>query len=225
MSTSPVPALSTTSYSILGLLAIKPWTTHELVQQVDRSTRRIWPRAQSKLYEEPKKLVAHGLASATTERAGRRQRTVYTITAAGRAALAEWLGTPSAGPALESEHLLKVFFADAGTTADLRATLRSAHQWAVARSAESAAVGEQYLSGEGPFPERVAVQQLTVRFLHDFYALVASWASWADEVTTDWPDRPADAVVDVAQVRDAVRRAAELAASSFDARGGGDTAG
>ena len=46
--------MTTTSYAILGLLAVKPWTTHELVQQVDRSLRRIWPRAQSKLYEEPK---------------------------------------------------------------------------------------------------------------------------------------------------------------------------
>ena len=43
--------LTTTSYAILGLLAIKPWTTYELAQQMDRSLRRIWPRAKSKLYE------------------------------------------------------------------------------------------------------------------------------------------------------------------------------
>ena len=49
----------------LVLLALKPWTTHGLVPQVDRSLRRIWPRARSKLYEEPKKLVDHGLATAT----------------------------------------------------------------------------------------------------------------------------------------------------------------
>ena len=42
---SSVPAMTTTSYAILGLLAVKPWTTHELVQQVDRSLRRLWPRA------------------------------------------------------------------------------------------------------------------------------------------------------------------------------------
>jgi len=80
------PPLTTTSYAILGLLAVKPWTTHELVQQVDRSLRRIWPRAQSKLYEEPKKLVAHGLARATDDPVGRRRRTRYTITAKGRPA-------------------------------------------------------------------------------------------------------------------------------------------
>src|SRR5207247_7591166 len=82
------PALTTTSYAILGLLAVKPWTTHELVQQVDRSLRRMWPRAQSKLYEEPKKLVAHGFARAADDSVGRRRRTRYTITAKGRRALA-----------------------------------------------------------------------------------------------------------------------------------------
>ena len=72
---STVPAMTSTSYAILGLLAVKAWTTHELVQQVDRSMRRIWPRAQSKLYEEPKKLVAHGYARATDDSVGRRRRT------------------------------------------------------------------------------------------------------------------------------------------------------
>ncbi len=50
--------MTTTSYAILGLLAIRPWTTYELTQQMQRSLSRFWPRAESKLYEEPKKLVA-----------------------------------------------------------------------------------------------------------------------------------------------------------------------
>src|SRR5680860_420577 len=77
-------SMTTTSYAILGLLAIKPWTTYDLIQQVDRSLRRIWPRAQSKLYEEPKKLVALGFARASEEQVGKRRRTRYTITARGR---------------------------------------------------------------------------------------------------------------------------------------------
>ena len=95
---SRAPSMTTTSYAILGLLAVKPWTTHELVQQVDRSLRRLWPRAQSKLYEEPKKLVAHGYAKATDDSVGRRRRTRYTITAKGRRALAAWLQEPGDGP-------------------------------------------------------------------------------------------------------------------------------
>src|SRR5215472_10336383 len=97
------PPLTTTSYAVLGLLAIKPWSSYELTQQMDRSLGRVWPRAVSKLYEEPKKLAAHGLAHSTAERNGRRTRTVYAITADGRAALADWLADPGEGPALESE--------------------------------------------------------------------------------------------------------------------------
>src|ERR671938_339368 len=58
---SSARGLTTTSYAILGLLAIQPWSTYELAQQMDRSLGRMWPRAQSKIYEEPKKLVAHAL--------------------------------------------------------------------------------------------------------------------------------------------------------------------
>ena len=85
------PELTTTSFAILGLLAIRPWSTYELARQMQRDLRFAWPRAESNLYAEPKKLIAHGLASAASEPRGQRRRTVYTITPAGRRALAGWL--------------------------------------------------------------------------------------------------------------------------------------
>ena len=206
MSTSP---LTTTSYALLGLLAVKPWSSYELTQQMDRSLRRIWPRAVSKLYEEPKKLAAHGLARSSTERNGRRTRTVYTITAEGRRALREWLAEPGEGPALEFEQLLKVFFADHGTTADALATLAAAQYWAQARGQESLAIGEQYAQGGGPFPERAAVLQLTSRFLTDFYLLVGDWADWATGIVASWPDDPRQANPDPAVIAETLRRAAD----------------
>src|SRR5438093_8363466 len=123
------PTLTPTSYAILGLLAVKPWTTYELAQQMDRALGRFWPRAESKLYEEPKKLVAHGLARASSEMVGKRGRTVYSITAKGRRALAKWVPTPGEGPTLEFEQLIKVFFAEHGTKADLLATLAGVREW------------------------------------------------------------------------------------------------
>jgi DNA-binding PadR family transcriptional regulator len=200
-------ALTTTSYAVLGLLSIKPWSSYELTQQMDRSLGRMWPRATSKLYEEPKKLVDRGLARANAGRTGRRTRTVYTITAKGRRALAAWLQEPGSGPVLEYEQLLKVFFADSGTTADLRATLFAAQEWARARSAESLEVGTAYLAGEGAFPDRLPELQLTSRFLTDFYLLVADWARWAASLVETWPDDPRDASVDPAVLAETVVRA------------------
>ena len=86
--TRKLPELTPTSYAILGLLAVRPWTTYELAKQIERGMQNFWPRASSTLYEDPKKLVAHGLATAKKERTGKRPRTVYTITARGRRALA-----------------------------------------------------------------------------------------------------------------------------------------
>ena len=88
--------LTTTSYAVLSLLALRPWTTYELAKQMKRSLGWIWPRAESRLYEEPKKLVAAGLATSRSEPTGRRRSTVYSITPEGRQALAGWLAEPGA---------------------------------------------------------------------------------------------------------------------------------
>jgi PadR family transcriptional regulator, regulatory protein AphA len=206
-------SLTTTSYAILGLLAARPWSTYELTQQMERSLGHMWPRAASKLYEEPKKLVDHGLARATQEQVGRRPRTVYSITAKGRRALARWLREPGDGPVLEWEQLVKVFFSDNGAKADTLATLQAARQWAQARSALTAAVGHQYVDEGGPFPERSAQLNVSVRFLIDFYALVADWARWASAVVETWPDDPSLAAADEDLVRENVARA-DAAASA-----------
>lgn len=202
--------MTTTSYSVLGLLAIKPWTTYELIQQVDRSLRRIWPRTQSKLYEEPKKLVALGFARASEERVGRRRRTRYTITARGRRALAAWVAEPGAGPVLEFEQLLKIHFADGGTKQDVLVNLAATLEWVREQNAENVATARAYLEGEGAFPQRAAINQLGGRFLTDFYAMVARWAEWATSVVEDWPDDPRQAGLDVDAQAEAVRVAESL---------------
>ena len=155
---------------------------------MDRALGRFWPRAESKLYEEPKKLVAHGLARASSEMVGKRRRTVYTITAKGRRALAEWVPTPGAGPVLEFEQLIKVFFAEHGTKADLLATLAGVRDWSDERLGANAAVPQAYLDGNGPFPERLPWLLLVGQFLVDFHLMVERWADWAAEIVETWPD-------------------------------------
>lgn len=199
--------LTTTSYALLGLLAVRSWSTYELTRQMDRSLGRIWPRAQSKLYEEPKKLVEQGLARAREERVGDRPRTVYSITPRGRRALADWLTEPAAGPPLESEHLLKIFFAEHGTRQDALATLASARAWAAERNEGNLEAGTAYLEGRGPFPERAAQTMLVGRFLTEFYRLVAEWADWASDIVEQWPEDPAEAEPDRSVFEESVARA------------------
>ncbi len=207
---SSPPALTTTSYSILGLLAVKPWTTHELVQQVDRSLRRIWPRAQSKLYEEPKKLVAHGYADASDDSVGRRRRTKYTITTKGRRALAAWLREPGTGPSLEFEQLVKISFTDSGSKADILTNLAAARAWVLEQNQENLATARAYLDGSGAFPERAALNQLAGRFLTDFYVMVDQWVDWASELVEAWPDDVRSAPFDVSVAEEGVRLAEQV---------------
>jgi DNA-binding PadR family transcriptional regulator len=203
--------MTTTSYAILGLLAVKPWTTHELVQQVDRSLRRVWPRAQSKLYEEPKKLVAHGFARPTDDPVGRRRRTRYTITAKGRRALASWLQEPGNGPILEFEQLLKISFADSGSKADIVTNLEATRDWVLRQNEENLATARAYLEGRGAFPERAALNQLGGRFLTDFYVMVAQWVDWASQLVDHWPDDVRQAPFNVAAAEESVRLAESVA--------------
>jgi PadR family transcriptional regulator, regulatory protein AphA len=209
---SSAPAMTATSYAILGLLTVRSWTTHELVQQVDRSLRRIWPRAQSKLYEEPKKLVAHGFARATDDSVGRRRRTRYTITPKGRRALSAWLRQPGDGPLLEFEQLLKISFADSGSAADITANLAATRAWVLEQNRESLDTARAYLDGTGAFPERAALNQLGGRFLTDFYAMVANWVDWAQGLVEHWPDEVRGAPFDVEAAAETVRRAETVSA-------------
>lgn len=192
----PPSTMTTTSYAILGLLAIKAWTTYELAQQVRVRMRRFWPRAASKWYEEPKKLPAQGLAVSEADRVGKRRRTTYSLTPAGREQLARWLAEPGGSPVVEFEALLKVFFAEYGTRADLLATLTAVQEGAAEQLAEDADTARRYLGRAGQFPERTARLVLVGRFLSDFAEMTGRWAQWAAGETRQWPDDVREATPD-----------------------------
>jgi DNA-binding PadR family transcriptional regulator len=176
---------SGTSYAVLGLLNLRSWTTYELAQQVRRSLSWFWPRAERKLYQEPKLLVELGLATARTEHTGRRPRTVYTITPEGRAALGEWLDRPPAPRSAESEAMVKVFFADAGDLDQLRATLSHQGEEAVERIESLTAMAEASLE-ESAFPQRLHLSALSLRLQLEQELAVLRWTRWAREQVSQW---------------------------------------
>jgi DNA-binding PadR family transcriptional regulator len=180
-------------------------STYELAKHFDRSLGRVWPRARSKLFEAPKRLVELGYARAARGSTGRRPRTVYTITPKGRRALALWLAEPGGGPQLEFEQLLKVFFAEHGTKDAVVTNLTAAREWARVQIEEHISVGRAHLAGESPFPERLAVLVVTGTFLAEFTRTVERWASWALGVVESWPDDPGEATADRAALARLVR--------------------
>jgi DNA-binding PadR family transcriptional regulator len=180
--------MTTTGYVILGLLALRRWTPYELAQQMKRSIRYYWPRAESHIYEEPKKLVALGLATATREHVGRRPRTVYEITEAGRVELRAWLATPGSVPLVEFDGLVKVLFAEQGTKEELLATLRTIRTDAEAMRRHHAELAADLANTGGPFPDRLHVNSLVFKFMWEQADTVIRWAEWAEDLVTAWPD-------------------------------------
>ena len=185
MASDSVPR-TTTSYAILGLLSVRQWSTYELAKQVRRSLRWFWPRTERKIYDEPKRLVADGLATATRQYTGQRPRTVYGITDQGRDELSRWLDRPPATRSVEFEGMLKLFFADAGSLDQLAATLAAIESDAADRLAELVEVNKQNLAGTNKFPQRLHLSVLALRLHVEQEIVVYNWARWAREQAATW---------------------------------------
>ena len=197
-------ARSTTSYALLGLLSVRSWTTYELAKQVQRSLKWFWPRAERKLYDEPKRLVADGLATSAREHTGQRPRTVYEITAGGREALRRWLDEPSAPRTVEFEAMIKVFFADAGSLEQLDATLVRIEQEAGTRLNELATMAAEGVAGATAFPGRLHLSAMGLRLQVEQELGVLRGSRWARDQLLTWSaaDEPGEwdhraALVDV----------------------------
>ena len=186
--------LTTTSYGVLSILALRDHSTYDLTRQMRISLHYMWPRAESNVYAEPKRLVAAGLARSREEWTGSRRRMVYSITDAGLAALAEWLASPSARQRYESEALLKVLFAENGTKDDLLATIRGIREDAIAVLDHFLQFADVYEAGEGQYPDRFDLSALAARLLCEQQAATERWATWAEDVVSGW-DEPSGAEV------------------------------
>jgi PadR family transcriptional regulator AphA len=98
--------------AILGFLSIEPTTGYTLKQRFDGSVRSFWSATQSQIYRELHAMQDEGLVTAKTRAGdGKPDRKVYTLSAAGRAALAAWLDEPLDPLMLRHPLLLKVVFA------------------------------------------------------------------------------------------------------------------
>ena len=178
---------TSTSYALLGLLSVRPWSAYELAQQMTRSLAHCWQVAPSVVYHEPKRLVAMGYATMTRQQAGRRTRAVYRITPAGRDALRQWLATPPAAPQVQMEPMLRLLFADSGTAEELAASLRALREWADRLLQIGAHQCTDYLDTGGPFPARLDLIALFAEFFAQLYAMTGEWAQRAEDDVARWP--------------------------------------
>ena len=180
--------LTPTSFAMLGLLAIKPWSTYELTKLFGRSVQYVMPRTEANRYLEAKRLIEAGLVTASESRVGKRRRTIYTITPAGRSSLVDWLRDPPRPTHLESESLLKILFGDMADLPTLLDQIRAFEAEAEEVEAPWRAIAREYADGTGPFPERVHINTLFWVLLDRWAQLRSDWAAWAIREVDTWPD-------------------------------------
>jgi DNA-binding PadR family transcriptional regulator len=180
--------LTPTSFALLGQLALRPWSVYEMTHNVGRTLHWFWPRAESVLYQETKRLADLGLATATQGPGRRgRLRSEYAITPAGRAALRAWLGRPPARATLHSEALLRVHLAPYGTVADLVAALESARADAETLLRQAVTIGTEFAEGRHQFQDQVPVRAILFDALWTFGLGTYLWAERSLDAVSSWP--------------------------------------
>ena len=182
----PQSRLSATSLAVLGLLALRPWSAYQLTQQIHRSLRYMHPASERNLYAEPKRLAAAGLVRTRQEAAGRRSRTVYEITPAGRDTLRRQMAAPPRPPQLEFDAMQRLVFADQGSKQDLLATLDATSRQVDQLLHDVFQQVRGYQAG-GPFPERLHLIMLFSRFYVDYLLLLRDWTALASREVDSWP--------------------------------------
>lgn len=126
----------TTRYVLLGMLA--NWdgmTGFEIRKVIEGSVRHFWRESFGQIYPELKRLAEEGLIKPASRRGRTRDAQPWRITAAGRAALSEWLKRPPQDLLVRDELGLKLFFAGHAPEGVARGLIEATRQTTLAQLA------------------------------------------------------------------------------------------
>jgi PadR family transcriptional regulator, regulatory protein AphA len=104
--------LTPLSYVVLALVGRDGAAPHDLVRMARGGQRLYYAGAESKIYEQPKRLERLGYLRAEKRPGKTTERTYYTLTENGLAALREWHAQPSSFPRIQSEAAARVLSSD-----------------------------------------------------------------------------------------------------------------
>jgi DNA-binding PadR family transcriptional regulator len=104
--------LNDLSYVVMNLIGRNGAGAHDLVQMARRGQRLYWAGAESKIYEQPKRLEKLGYVTSEKTPGKTRERTHYRLTDKGIRALQEWLALPSHFPRIQNEAAIRVQASD-----------------------------------------------------------------------------------------------------------------
>ena len=171
--------LSPFSYVILILVGEGGAAPHDLRRMSTQGGRIYWSAAESRWYSEPKRLAELGYLRARKGPGQTHDRTVYSLTARGRRAAAEWLASPSDFIRIQNEPAARLNGADLAESdaavlaglAAIRPQIEDQLRW-LDRAEEIA----------GELPHRERYLRLNHRLSRN---IMNAFLEWLDEVETE----------------------------------------
>jgi DNA-binding PadR family transcriptional regulator len=148
----PAGRLPVTTFAVLGQVAARPSTGYDVKARLAAGAAHFWHASYSQIYAELRRLERLGyVAEEHVVQEGRPNKRVYSITAAGRAALLDWLVEPWGLAHLRDESLVKLTLADALAPQEVVEQLRRLKAAHEARGAEFEAQIAALPDGASPY--------------------------------------------------------------------------
>jgi DNA-binding PadR family transcriptional regulator len=176
--------LTDLSYVVMNLIGRDGAGPHDLVQMARRGQRLYWAGAESKIYEQPKRLEKLGYLTSEKTPGRTRERTHYRLTDKGMQALQQWLALPSHFPRIQNEAAIRVQASDLAE--DPSVVLQSLKPLRE-EIAELTAILDESEERERQFPHR----RRQLRLLHSLgRRVLRAHLDWIEEVEQELAPRP-----------------------------------
>ena len=166
-------------HALLVSLSERPAAGLDLARRFDRSIGFFWSATHQQIYKVLRRMETDGWVTAETQpQTGGPDKRVYTVTDAGRAALADWIATTTPRAGFRSEIAVKMRAASYGDRAALHANLRDLVADHRTRLAHYEAMAER----DYPEPARLEGQELdTYLVLRGGILQETFWIAWITE--------------------------------------------
>jgi DNA-binding PadR family transcriptional regulator len=166
-------------HALLVSLSERPAAGLELARRFDRSIGFFWSATHQQIYKVLRRMEDDGWVTArVVEQSGRPEKREYSVTDAGRTALAAWIATTTPRPGFRSEIAVKMRGASYGDRAALLADVAEL----VADHRTRLAHYEGLAARDYPDPDRLTGQDLdTYLVLRGGILQETFWITWLTE--------------------------------------------
>ena len=181
----PSMTLRAPTYMVMGMLRLGVKSGYAIKKTADAATQFIMPTSLAQVYPELARLEEEGLVTRREDPQGSRQRSAYTLTAKGEAALSNWLCSSALPPfQFRDEGMLRLFFADLLPREEQLNLIRRLRERA--REAKVEMRHEIIPAGESQSPPGVRYPVISGRMGADTYEF---WERWLTRLEAEISER------------------------------------